>query len=412
MRRRTRAHASVVVVALTLPVFASCTSSKDAKRAELTIVVSVPVVSQPWVAQFAERGARLAADEINAAGGVADHGGHARIKVELQDNGGSAQRAVAIARSAASSHALAIITDGTGAKAVAAVTDPMQLPVFVVFDGDQSLTDAKLRPTLFRIAPANKPMATRLADYVAAKKPKVAVIADTTQFGSGGAAALDVAFARDKIQVTSRQSVSSTAADLTGAVSKARRSGADTLVIWASSTVVAAGVRAARSAEWTAPIFTGPTGEDPVVRQLLADHPTWLDGTRFVSFRITAEVGPKPFESFRAKYEKLFGVEKVGVTADGRAVTVPPDWAMYGYDSVRLVAKAYENAGSKLGPPLAAEMESTVITGANGDERGFGPEQREGVSPDDMYFGLFKSMRFAPVTDDILSTNLPAVPQG
>jgi hypothetical protein len=33
------------------------------------------------------------------------------------------------------------------------------------------------------------------------------------------------------------------------------------------------------------------------------------------------------------------------------------------------------------------------------------------VSPDDMYFGRFEDLRFSPVDDDILSTNLPDVPQ-
>jgi hypothetical protein len=57
-------------------------------------------------------------------------------------------------------------------------------------------------------------------------------------------------------------------------------------------------------------------------------------------------------------------------------------------------------------------MDSTVVTGANGDERGYGPGDREGVSPDDMYFGRFgPDLRFAPVGDDVLSTGLPPVPQ-
>ena len=67
--------------------------------------------------------------------------------------------------------------------------------------------------------------------------------------------------------------------------------------------------------------------------------------------------------------------------------------------------------GSGGGGPLLEALNRTVITGANGDERGFGPDDREGVSPDDMYFGRFPDLRFSPVDDDILSTNLPAVPQ-
>ena len=66
---------------------------------------------------------------------------------------------------------------------------------------------------------------------------------------------------------------------------------------------------------------------------------------------------------------------------------------------------------SETGAPLMEALHGTVITGAYGDERGFGPHDREGVSPDDMYFGRFEDMRFSPVTDDILSTGLPMVEQ-
>ena len=87
-------------------------------------------------------------------------------------------------------------------------------------------------------------------------------------------------------------------------------------------------------------------------------------------------------------------------------VVQPPDWSTYSYDAVKLVAAALET-----GQPLMTALDGTVITGANGDERGYGPTDREGVSPDDMYFGRFEDMRFAPVEDDILSENLPVVPQ-
>jgi ABC-type branched-subunit amino acid transport system substrate-binding protein len=174
--------------------------------------------------------------------------------------------------------------------------------------------------------------------------------------------------------------------------------------------VVAATVRAVRSSGWNVPIFTSPTGEDPLVRQQLADHPAWVDGLTFVSFRITAEVGPKPYEAFRAAYEKRFGVDKVGVSEGGRPVVMPPDWAMFSYDSVKLVAAALETSKA-VGAPLMSALDATVITGANGDERGFVPGVREGVSSDDMYFGRFAGFRFKPVTDDLLSETLPSVPQ-
>jgi ABC-type branched-subunit amino acid transport system substrate-binding protein len=392
---------------------AACTGSSTTPvggstlKGEALVVVSAPITAQPWIGSFVERGARLAAAQLNAAGGA----GGRKVVVSVLDNGGSPQRAVANARTAVGKHALALIIDGVGAVATADVTDPASLPVFIVFEGGASLVDAKARPTLFRMAPANKPMATRLSDYLSEKTKVAALIADDSTFGREGAAQTRIAFARNEIRLAADEAVPEGTSDVAAQVLAARRSGAKVLVVWARASGVAAVVRAARSSGWTVPVYSGPTGEDPLVRQRLADHPEWVERLTFVSFRITSETGPEPFAAYRKAYEKAFGVDKVGVSAGGKAVVMPPDWSTYSYDSVKLVAAALKNSAGKLGAPLMDAMQKTVVTGANGDERGFGIDDREGVSPDDMYFGRFKDMRFTAVTDDILSTNLPAVPQ-
>jgi ABC-type branched-subunit amino acid transport system substrate-binding protein len=397
----------VAAVLLLLAATACSGGGAAATKGEVLVVVSAPLTAQPWIGRFVERGARLAADQLNASGGVVGR----KVIVSVLDNGGSPQRAVANARVAVAKHAIALITDGVGAVATADVTDPASLPVFIVFEGGASLVDAKTRPTLFRMAPANKPMATRLSDYLSEHAKVAALLADDSTFGREGAAQTRIAFARNEIRLASDAAVPEGTSEVAAQVLAARRSGAKVLVVWARATGVAAVVRAARSSGWTVPIYAGPTGEDPLVRQRLADHPEWVDGLTFVSFRITSETGPAPFAAYRKAYEKAFGVDKVGVSAGGRPVVMPPDWSTYSYDAVKLVAAALKNSGGKLGAPLMDALQRTVVTGANGDERGFGAEDREGVSPDDMYFGRFKDMRFAPVTDDILSTNLPPVGQ-
>jgi ABC-type branched-subunit amino acid transport system substrate-binding protein len=373
--------------------------------------VSAPVTTTPWIADFERTGAELAAAQVNAAGGVKFGNQSHDVRIEMRDNGGSPQRVVADAQTAVSEHAAALIIDGVGAKAVADVTDPAHLPVFVVFDGGESFIDAKAHPTLFRMAPADQPMAMRLADYLAGKKPKIGLLTDDTGFGADGSASMKPAFARDKISIVSQATVPSAAADVSTQVLAARRAGASTLVVWASAPIVAAAIQAARSTGWNVPIWAGPSGEDPLVRQRLATHVSWLADVGFVSFRITAEVGPKPFEAYRKAYEAKYGADRLNLRQDGKEVVQPPDWSMFPYDTVKLIAAALEKAGG-VGQPLLSTLEGKiVITGANGDERGYLAATREGVSPDDMYFAQFHGFTFAPVPDDLLSQNLPPVPQ-
>jgi ABC-type branched-subunit amino acid transport system substrate-binding protein len=393
MRRR-----AVLLVALAL-LAPACKGKTQTSGDTIPIVVSAPISSSPWVASSVVRGARLAVKEVNA-----QPGRHFRL-IEL-DHGNSVPRALANARRAVSEHAAALITDGVGAVAVAGVTGPAHLPTFVTFEGGQGIVDETARPTLFRMAPANKPMTVRLIDYLAARKPRLALITDDSGYGRDGRTDLTAAIRRDELSLVKSVEIA-TGADPAPQVLAAQQSGADTVLLWARAPVVASVVRAMRSRGWQAPVWTGPTAEDPLVRQQIAEHPTWLDGVGFVSFRMTAEVGAKPFEAFRAAYEKEYGPDRINVGD----VVQPPDWAMYAYDTVRLLARAVALTKGTVGQPLVDALNTVSVTGANGDERSFLPRNHEGVSSDDMYIATFHGMRFKPVRDDLLSKSLPEVAQ-
>jgi branched-chain amino acid transport system substrate-binding protein len=375
------------------------------------VVVSAPVSTEPWVAKSIQRGAQLAVDEINADGGVALKAGKKKLKLVVLDNGSSPATALANAREAVDKHAAALLTDGTGAVSVASVTDPAKLPVFVLFEGGADLIDPQVHPSVFRLAPADAIMTRRLADYIANARPKVAMLTDDSGYGEQGRAALRDAFKVDEVSVVSDQVIPSRAQDLAPQVLAARRAGADKLIVWASAADVAAVLQAVHVAGWNVPVISGQTGEDPLVRQRLVAHPDWLASLRFVSSRITAETGPKPFNAFRARYEKALGVDKVGVKQDGRDVIQPPDWAMYPYDALLLVREAISESGALGAPLLQTINDGARIVGANGDQRSYSAQYHEGVSPQDMYFARFKGFTFVPVDDDPLSGSLPVVNQ-
>jgi ABC-type branched-subunit amino acid transport system substrate-binding protein len=133
----------------------------------------------------------------------------------------------------------------------------------------------------------------------------------------------------------------------------------------------------------------------------------------FASGRMTAEVGPGPWQAFQASYEQAWGPERVGVkTSAGRPVTQPPEFAMYAYDFVNVLAAALTTAGTVDDrSKLLEALEQVTVQGANGDERGFNERSHEGVVDDDVYFARFRDMTFRPVKDDPLSSTLPVIPQ-
>jgi ABC-type branched-subunit amino acid transport system substrate-binding protein len=396
-------------LALIAVVVALCGCGSDGDR--LQVVVSVPRSTEPWIAGSIERGARLAVDEINDNGGVLIGDGSKQLELVVLDNASSPATAQANAREAVSRKAAVLLTDGTGATSVAAVTNPAKLPVFVLFSGGVDLIDPQRYPTLFRLAPADAIMTRRLADYIANGEPKVAMLTDDSGYGEQGRKSLRESFTIDEVEVVYDQVIPRRARDLAPQILAAREAGADKLVVWAGAAALAAAVEAVHRANWDVEILSGQTGEDPLVRQRLVANPDWLKSLKFVSSRMTAEVGPGPFNAFRKRYEDALGADKVGVKQDGRDVIQPPDWAMYPYDALKLVENALSSSRA-IGAPLLNQLNGGAqIIGANGDSRAYNADYHEGVSPADMYFARFEGFVFVPVDDDPLSGTLPRVDQ-
>ena len=384
-------------------------SESQASRAKTAIVaVIAPFSRDAYLGNTIANGAKLGAQNLVVPVGHDLY----HLKVIRYDDAGSSSRAVAAVRRALAAKAVAIVTDGTGVDASWRLANRAHVPIAIVYDGGEGLVDPVKRPNVFRIAPTNHGMAFRFAEYLVPKKLKLAFLTDDTGYGREGRASLDKAFAENRSSVVARIEVPSTATDLAAQVLQARRAGATALLVWAEPAAVAEAVIAARSAAWKVPVYTPPSGEDPLVRQELAGHPDWMDGLTFAFGRMTAEQGPLPFLSFQRRYEQAFGAQEVGVkSADGRPVVQPPDYAMYPYDFVRLLGAALQAAKTTQDGAVLKALNQVSIEGANGDSRGFNTANHEGVVDDDVAFARFHGMTFAPVKDDALSATLPTIDQ-
>jgi ABC-type branched-subunit amino acid transport system substrate-binding protein len=379
----------------------------------LTIVVNAPFTGAPSVADAIANGVDLAV-QARTQGGVLTAGDHRyRIKVSKLDDELSPLQALRNVRTAIDRRALAVVDEGTGADASWSAANSAHLPIGIVYQGGQDLVDPVKRPNVFRIAPTDRGLAFRLGEYVAPKHHKVAFLVDDTAYGSQGGKALDKAWAFDPKQVVAHIVLPSGQTDLSPQVLRAQRAGADALIVWARGPAIASVLSAARSRGWDVPVYTTPAGQDPIVRQQLADHPQWVDGLTFASGRMTAEEGAAPFEQFQQSYQSAFGPDLVGVkTKEGVAVTQPPEFAMYAYDMTQAILAALQTAGGADDrAKYVRALGATTVEGANGDARSFNRRNHEGVIDDDVAFSRFHDMTFAPVKDDPLSASLPAITQ-
>jgi ABC-type branched-subunit amino acid transport system substrate-binding protein len=373
-------------------------------------VVNAPFSRSTYIGDTIARGAELA---TNQAGVIETKDGNYRLRIRRLDNALSPRRAVANVRRGVADGAIAVVDEGTGVDASWEIAERSDLPIGITYQGGRGLVDPDTRPNVFRIAPTDRGISYRLAEYLIPKGLRVALMTDDSGYGQEGREALARSFGSNPEAVAVRLQLPAAAADLSPQVLRARRSGATALLVWAQPATIAKVLTAARIRGWDVPVYTPPSGADPLVRQQLADHPEWVDGLVFAGGRMTAELGPEAWNAFQTQFESSFGVDPVGVrTSAGERVVQPPEYAMYSYDFVRVLAAALRQAGgaSDRGAVLDALNEVT-IRGANGDERGFNLHSHEGVVDDDVYFARFDDMTFAPVKDDPLSSTLPVINQ-
>ena len=401
-----------VLAVLALLALAGCGgSSNDTQRTSLPVVVNAPFSRTPYLGRTIENGVRLAEREVNA-NGIRLGDKTYELRVSTMDTALSPARAVANMRRAVGQHAVAVVDEGTGIDASWRIAAAAGIPIGIVFQGGSGLVDPATRPNVFRIAPTDHGLAFRLAEYLVPKGLKIGLLHDDSDYGTAGGRALATAFSRNRSSVAIEETLPADALDLAPQVLRARRAGANALLVWGRPSTIAAAITAARSAGWDVPFYTPPTGNDPFVRQQLADHPSWVDGLTFAGGRLTAEVGSGPFQTFAQKYESAFGLDRVGVkTRAGAPVVLPPETAMYAYDFVNLLAAALLKAGSTDPRKVTSALNEVSVESANGDQRGFNKLNHDGVIDDDIYFARFHDMTYAPVKDDPLSATLPTLPQ-
>jgi branched-chain amino acid transport system substrate-binding protein len=402
---------TAALLALLAVVAAGCDEQSDSGR-QRTILVAVdaPFSRSPYIGTTIANGVRLAADQLNARG-LSASGDTYKVRVLRLDNALSPVKAVANMRRAIREDAVAVVTDGTGVDATWRLAERANVAICIAYQGGKNLVDPRTRPNVFRIAPTDHGLAFRLAEYIVPKGLKVAILTDDSDYGQEGKAALADAFETLPKAVAARITLPSSASDVAPQVLEARRSGATALLVWAQPAVLAKTIVAARASGWNVPFFTTPAGQDPLVRQQLADHPSWLDGLTFASGRMTAELGPAPWSAFEASYVAAYGATYVGVKSHGSRVTQPPDYAMYSYDFVNVLGTAISRAGGSDRGKILDQLNQVSARGANGDERGFNERSHEGVVDDDVYFARFQDMVFRPVKDDALSATLPVIAQ-
>lgn len=323
MTRFSRLAISAAVVGITALALTGCSPGGSAEP--LRIGLEAPLSGEQAVTgEDMLRGAQLAADEINAAGGVDGR----QIEIVPIDDAADPDTGVTAATAAIEAGLDGVVgpyNSGVGIKTLPLYLEAGIVPIHLTTNSQTNSMGYTLQPKDYQIAPV---AANGLKEWLGAKS--VAIIYDeTTDYTVGIAETLKTAFEGDGITVPAYLPIEPGGSDYTSAVTEASASGAD--VVYAATyfpegAVIAQDVFALKMTQ-------------PCVLDYGAYDPGYITNAGSVEVaQACSLVGvPSPTDfpqgaGFVAAYDKAYAL-------------TPGTWSPYTYDSVKLFAEAVSAAG-------------------------------------------------------------------
>lgn len=300
------------------------------------------------------QGVQLAVDEINKSGGILGR----QIELLTRDTAGDPTKAVNFAQQLAFSDkvhfVIGPVNSGEGLAAVP-ILARAGVPNLVIGAIDELIDPVKY-PRAFRVINTNRQWISTANDYAikVLKKSKVAVIADTSGYGTASAKTAIEMLEKAGIKPVYSVLVDNNKTDLTDEMNKARAAGADVVMPWTAATGMLGRLLNARGEiGWNVPVVGHPAIMAAQIRQLLNKPEYWQNAyaAGYVSTTFSAD-GKLP-----ERTQQL--VDKIRPKLGGGEIDILFWWVAMGYDTVKIIEHAIKTAGSTDAAVLQKVLENT-----------------------------------------------------
>jgi branched-chain amino acid transport system substrate-binding protein len=333
-------------------------------------------------------GVRMAVDEINKAGGVL---GRPIVLIERDDEAKN-ERGVQIAQELISKEKV-VATVGFINTGVALASQRFyqeaKIPVMNNVATGSLVThqfDDQPENYVFRNAAHDSIQAPMIVEEAITRRgfKRVAILADSTNYGQLGRTDLEAALAQKGIKAVAVEKFNIKDVDMTPQLLKAKEAGAEAILTYAIGPELAQIANGMTKLGWKVPMIgswtlsmanfidnAGPGGEGARMPQTFIQEPTT----------------PKR-QSFIINYLKTFNPKNARIDS--------PVSAAQGYDSVYLLAAAIKQAGSTEGPKIKAALEDlkTPVDGVVTTYiKPFSAKDHEAITANIPVFGEVKGQR-------------------
>jgi len=340
-------------------------------------------VNEPLTGAFAAsgtyvvNGAKIAADEINAKGGVLGK----KIELVIEDNKSNPTEAAAVAEKLINSDKTPVMMGAWGSSLTLAVMPKLmeyETPMVVETSSSGKITTSG-NPYIFRISPPSAVEAVafrNIVDKLDLKKVDFLVI--NNDWGRGTAEDFGKMFKEKGITVGLVETMDQGAQDMSAQLAKIKGSDAETVIVTTAVDQLTLIFKQAAALGMKKRIITtgGSQNPDQIIAQAGAAANGTMHLTTFLPWFPEKTPNPEATNYFISEWKKR-GFDFAGCTESFR-----------GYDGIRTAAAAIEKAGKAEPAAIKAAMWDIKVKGLNGDIvfRKSGPEGKEsGQSQPNVY---------------------------
>ena len=337
------------------------------------------------------RGLTIAIDELNAKGGIIGR----KVVLVRRDDESSPPKGVGAARELISNEKVAALFGGIDTPvslAIVPIANQSKTPFMGVWAAGTNITKNGANPNyVFRVSAQDDLVDIALLRYASkkfgAKKPGLVLI--NNPWGESNERGLKAAAAAANLIIAGIEKIEQSDVDVSPQLTRLKNAGADSLILVANAAPGAQMMKARERMAWKVPVIS---------------H--WgISGGRFDEL-----VGPTAGDAHFVQTYSFFGklndpgkrimsemATKYGVK--GPADVLAPVGTANAYDAMHLLARAIEKAKSTDGEAIRKAMyEIDQYDGLiKTYKRPFGPDDHEGLSPDDYIMVRFEGSRIVPV---------------
>jgi branched-chain amino acid transport system substrate-binding protein len=321
------------------------------------------------------RGVQLAVQEINAAGGIDGR----QIELIVRDTQSEPTKAVNGAAELIHAHKVSVILGPVNSGESLAVVPllarantPHIHPCWV-----DSLTDPKKYPMCFRNASTNQQIGAAANRYVVdvLKRKKVAVISDTTGYGTASVNAYVPMLKAKNAEIVYQGNIDAANPDLTPEILRMRSAGAEAIMPWSVNPGFLSRIINTRGQmQWDVPIV-GQTTLGSGQTQALLEKPEYWAKVYPNNFRpVCYDADNKLTDRTAAFLDRL---KSARIDVSDTLLW----WVAVGYDSPHLIAEAMKNVGTEPEQVVSYLNKLKGYLGVYGDIS-FTPERHDGY-PDE-----------------------------